>query len=385
MNRLGLKDYLLNEASDGDLLDCAKAYDTANQYGHFDTYDSVEEAAKLCGWDVETALSESRRVESDADCYRFNGYGHLEAVSNESLLEDARDNIDDIIDWLEGASRYDLEGVSSDVELFITAEDPIEIINAVDCSVREVDDTIEVDLCRGSDSATLSFSKFNIIDADDINLANVTYATVRCFDRYADGCSTDEVQARFFEDNGRRLSDARVNKLTESCEKNMDALKQVLDDDEIDALGQFFDVELCSETYLATATAEAREDKNIASAFKKIGFNIANERIAGAELWDKQRVLLNTRDDETVCSEIEQLDKFFSSGRVNQSEIITTTGQIPFSSRVVTADMGSHALESPSTRTSRTHWIPRRLGPAGTTSSPIAKSTASGMKMGRCS
>lgn len=56
MNRLGLKDYLLNEASDGDLLDCAKAYDTANQYGHFDTYDSVEEAAKLCGWDVDTAL-----------------------------------------------------------------------------------------------------------------------------------------------------------------------------------------------------------------------------------------------------------------------------------------------------------------------------------------
>lgn len=94
MNRIGLKDYLLNEASDSDLLDCAKAYDTANQYGHFDTYDSVEEAAKLCGWDVETALSESRHVESDADCYRFNGYGHLEAVSNESLLEDARDNID---------------------------------------------------------------------------------------------------------------------------------------------------------------------------------------------------------------------------------------------------------------------------------------------------
>ena len=58
MNRIGLKDYLLNEASDSDLLDCAKAYDTANQYGHFDTYDSVEEAAKLCGWDVETALSE---------------------------------------------------------------------------------------------------------------------------------------------------------------------------------------------------------------------------------------------------------------------------------------------------------------------------------------
>lgn len=34
MNRVGLKDYLLNEASDNDLLDCAKAYDAANQYGH---------------------------------------------------------------------------------------------------------------------------------------------------------------------------------------------------------------------------------------------------------------------------------------------------------------------------------------------------------------
>lgn len=60
MNRIGLKDYLLNEASDNDLLDCAKAYDAANQYGHFDTYDSVEEAAKFCGWDVATALSEIR-------------------------------------------------------------------------------------------------------------------------------------------------------------------------------------------------------------------------------------------------------------------------------------------------------------------------------------
>ena len=59
MNRVGLKDYLLNHADDNDLLDCAKAYDAANQYGHFDTYDSVEEAAKLCGCDVATALSES--------------------------------------------------------------------------------------------------------------------------------------------------------------------------------------------------------------------------------------------------------------------------------------------------------------------------------------
>lgn len=284
MNRIGLKDYLLNEASDSDLLDCAKVY----------------------------------------DCYRFNGYGHLESVSNESLLEDARDEIDNIIDWLEGASRYELMDVSSDVELFVTADDPLDIINDVDCSVRSSGDTIEVSLCRGSDSATLSFSKFNIINADDVNLANAAYATVRCFDRYADGSTTDEVQARFFEDNGRRLSGVRANELTESCEKNMDALKQVLDDDEIDALGQFFDVELCSETYLATASAEAREDKTVAMAFEKLGVDIVNSRSIDrhAELEAKQRVVLDEYDEDSYDVKLEQLDKFFGSGRADQSEII---------------------------------------------------------------
>ena len=37
MNRVGLKDYLLNHADDNDLLDCAKAWDAANEYGQFDT------------------------------------------------------------------------------------------------------------------------------------------------------------------------------------------------------------------------------------------------------------------------------------------------------------------------------------------------------------
>lgn len=270
------------------------------------------------------ALSESRLVEQDADCYRLNGYAHLEAVSNASLLEYARDNIDDIIDWLKNASRYDLEGISSDIELFVNAEDPLEIINEVDCSVRSYGDSIEVNLSRGQDKATLSFSKFNIINADDVNLANAAYATVRCFDRYADGSTTDEVQARFFEDNGRRLSGVRANELTESCKKNMDALKQVLDDDEIDALGQFFDVELCSETYLATASAEAREDKTVAMAFEKLGVDIVNSRSIDrhAELEAKQRVVLDEYDEDSYDVELEQLDKFFGSGRADQSEII---------------------------------------------------------------
>lgn len=44
MNRVGLKDYLLNHADDNDLLDCAKAWDAANEYGQFETYGSVAES-----------------------------------------------------------------------------------------------------------------------------------------------------------------------------------------------------------------------------------------------------------------------------------------------------------------------------------------------------
>lgn len=321
MNRVGLKDYLLNNADDNDLLDCAKAWDAANEYGQFETYGSVEEAAELNDWDVARALSESRLVEQDADCYRLNGYAHLEAVSNASLLEDARDNI---IDWLGNASRYELEGISSDIELMVDANDPFEIINDVDCSVRKLGNDIEVELSRGQDKATLSFSKLDDIDADKIDLANVAYATAKGYYVYADGANTEEVQAAFFKESGRRLSDARADKLANACEKNMDALKHVLDDDEIEALENFYDVELCSETYCATLTNEAHECKYIASALEKMGFDVENDRAIEkhAELATKQRTVFDTEQGDDFGEVSKYLGEFFGSGSVNQSEKI---------------------------------------------------------------
>lgn len=90
MNRVGLKDYLLNHADDNDLLDCAKAWDAANEYGQFDTYSSVEEAAQANGWDAAQALSEARRVNQDADFFRFNGYGHLEPEERTHITDRAQ-------------------------------------------------------------------------------------------------------------------------------------------------------------------------------------------------------------------------------------------------------------------------------------------------------
>ena len=303
MNRVGLKDYLLNHADDNDLLDCAKAWDLANQYGQFDIYESVEEAAEVTDWDVAQALNEARRVDQDADFFRLNGYGHLESVSKASILEDARDNIDDIIDWLGNASRYELEGISSDIELMVDENDPFEIINDVDCSVRKLGNDIEVELSRGQDKATLSFSRLDDIDADKIDLANVAYATAKGYYVYADGANTEEVQAAFFKESGRRLSDARADDLADACEKNMDALKLVLDDDEIEALENFYDVELCSETYCATLANEAHECKYIASALEKMGFDVSlaglAELLAGRDIISTQSVpeLLDTMAD----------------------------------------------------------------------------------------
>lgn len=324
MNRVGLKDYLLNHVDDNDLLDCAKAWDAANEYGQFDTYKSVEEAAEVNGWDAAQALGEAARVDQSADNFRLNGYAHLESVSDAELLDTARDSINDIVNWLEYANRYDLEDISSDIELFVDAKDPFEIINEVDCSVRSNGDTIEVNLKRGCDEATLSFSKLDDIDADKVDLANAVYATAENYYKYADGCSPEEVQAKFREEHGRGLSAERADQLTATREKNMDALKQVLDDDEIEALDNFYDVELCSETYCATLANEALGCKYIASALEKMGFDVENDRAIEkhAELATKQRTVFDAEQGDDFGEVSKYLGEFFGSGSVNQSEKI---------------------------------------------------------------
>ena len=332
MNRVGLKDYLLNHADDSDLLDCAKAWDAANEYGQFDTYGSVEEAAEANGWDVAQALSEARRVDQGADNFRLNGYAHLESVSDADLLEYARDNIDDIVNWLGYADRGDLENISSEIERMVDAKDPFEIMDEVDCSVRKQGDDIEVDLSRDGNKSTLSFSNFNGTDPNDtdvekIGLAEVAYATAKGYKSYANGASTEKVQEAFYKENGRRLSDVRADKLTDACEKNMDALKQVIDDDEIEALENFCDVECCSETYCATLAAEARECKYIASALEKMGFDVENDRTIEkhAEIEPKQRTLFDRmigKVGDSYREVADQLDNFFDTDRTGQSESI---------------------------------------------------------------
>lgn len=162
------------------------------------------------------------------------------------------------------------------------------------------------------------------IDADKVDLANAVYATAENYYKYADGCSTEEVQAKFREEHGRGLSAERADQLTATCEKNMDALKQVLDDDEIEALDNFYDVELCSETYCATLANEALGCKYIASALEKMGFDVENDRAIEkhAELATKQRTVFDAEQGDDFGEVSKYLGEFFGSGSVNQSEKI---------------------------------------------------------------
>lgn len=104
----------------------------------------------------------------------------------------------------------------------------------------------------------------------------------------------------------------------------MDALKQVLDDVEIEALDNFYDVELCSETYCATFANEALGCKYIASALEKMGFDVENDRAIEkhAELATKQRTVFDAEQGDNFGEVSKYLGEFFGSGSVNQSEKI---------------------------------------------------------------
>lgn len=104
----------------------------------------------------------------------------------------------------------------------------------------------------------------------------------------------------------------------------MDALKQVLDDDEIETLDNLFNVELCSETYCATLANEAHECKYIASALEKMGFDVENDRAIEkhAELEAKQRVEFDALEGDDFGEVSKYLGEFFGSGSVNKSEKI---------------------------------------------------------------
>lgn len=76
MNRVGLKDYLLNHADDNDLLDCAKAYEFCQQFA-----DSVvglgESLDDMCE-DRRKVASLAQDVDADNRDQEYNNHDNSE-------------------------------------------------------------------------------------------------------------------------------------------------------------------------------------------------------------------------------------------------------------------------------------------------------------------
>lgn len=99
----------------------------------------------------------------------------------------------------------------------------------------------------------------------------------------------------------------------------------------------------------------------------------------------KQRIEFDAEQGDDFGEVSKYLGEFFGSGASTNLKKSTRVGGTPSSSKAATVAMMVRAAESPSMRTSRKRSIHRLAGTVGTTSSPIVKSTKSGMKTDLCS
>lgn len=275
MDRVGLKNYLLNHADDKDLLSAAQAWDEAGKFGQFNTYSSIDDMAAVNGWGPAEALEAAHSAGLDAENYRFNGNGKVVGVSNEQLVAEARDEIDKIIDWLPGAGREYRQEIDSEIIRIVDEADPFEVINDVSCESYSVDGGFEIKLSRDGDEASIKLSGIDVDMFESIDLATAVYAVVDNYNAFADDtmATVDEIQKKYHERTGMDISAEDTTKLVDACVANMDALNKVLDDDEIEALDNFLSIQVCDPSYCDVLEAEMKDNDYIKNALNKMGYH----------------------------------------------------------------------------------------------------------------
>lgn len=82
--------------------------DCANE--HFDLYDSIEQVAVEEDWSDETQLIQTLDLDRNAELYRFDSLGFLDATSAKEVISEALEEFDDFCDWVVGA---DLEYIGA--------------------------------------------------------------------------------------------------------------------------------------------------------------------------------------------------------------------------------------------------------------------------------
>lgn len=273
MYRAGMRDHLLNE-SDEDLLDTATAWDRENAYGQFDTFSSIEEAVECMGWNAAEAVQETRGLDMDAYAYREDGYGHLEAIeSRDELIEAARDEIDDIIDWLEnGVDGYTRQELPDTVVRIMDGEDPFKAMAKVDVEIEPVKDDglgttdivahLSSDLGSGNVNLSVSTDELDTIDGFSIVSDVEDQALKHEFD------TPESIAEKYNMSPEEAAGNAEY---LDAIFKNSDAVHAVLEDNEIEAVMNYMEVQCYDQAHLDCVSIEAAKDPELKEALDKLG------------------------------------------------------------------------------------------------------------------
>lgn len=87
-----------------------KEYGNDCALDYFDLYESIEQVAVEEEWSYERQKVQTEGLDRNADLYRFDPLGFLEATSINEVIDEAMQEFDDFCDWVAGA---DLEYVDA--------------------------------------------------------------------------------------------------------------------------------------------------------------------------------------------------------------------------------------------------------------------------------
>lgn len=102
----GLRDALIGDEKSFIALLKEYGNDCANE--HFDLYDSIEQVAVEEDWSDETQLIQTLDLDRNAELYRFDSLGFLDATSAKEVISEALEEFDDFCDWVVGADLEDI-------------------------------------------------------------------------------------------------------------------------------------------------------------------------------------------------------------------------------------------------------------------------------------
>lgn len=102
----GLRDALIGDEKS--FIALLKEYGNDCALENFDLFESIEQVAVEEDWSDETQLIQTLDLDRNAELYRFDSLGFLDATSAKEVISEALEEFDDFCDWVVGADLEDI-------------------------------------------------------------------------------------------------------------------------------------------------------------------------------------------------------------------------------------------------------------------------------------